>query len=166
MAGCASPTGRVPGPVTANRVTSAPLPAPAPAAATLASAPSDPPVTWKEPPAERSSRNLRNAGWASLAVGGTAAVLAIGSSIVMLSDAGVRSRDCNAQKVCSSPGLNANLELGSNAAPNAALWAVAISGVAVGAYFVLTNPPAKAGATAVGIAPNGSGPSLAVRGLF
>lgn len=84
----------------------------------------------------------------------------------MLNDESVRGGNCNAQNACSSPGLNANQELGSNAAPNVALWAVAISGVAVGAYFVLTNPAARAGTTAVGIAPNGAGPSFAVRGLF
>jgi hypothetical protein len=109
---------------------------------------------------------MRNAGWASLALGGTAALFAIGTSILMLNDERERSTDCNAQKVCSSEGLAANSSIGNNAASNFVLWAVAVSGLGVGTFLVLTNPPDRAGAMAVGIAPNGSGAGLTVRGLF
>jgi hypothetical protein len=109
---------------------------------------------------------MRTAALASFAIGATAGIFAVGSSIQMLADEKTRSADCNAQKVCSPAGLQANSELGINGATNVALWAVTMSGLGVGTFLILTNPANRASTTSVGIAPNASGANLMVRGLF
>ncbi|MGH7282109.1 MAG: hypothetical protein ACRELY_11335, partial [Polyangiaceae bacterium] len=96
-------------------------------------------------------QGLRAAGWVSLAIGASATVVAIATSGLMLHEQSVRSSDCNAQKVCSTDGINANNNLSANAPWNAGAWALAAVGTGVGVFLVLTNPPRSSpGQTTVG----------------
>jgi hypothetical protein len=108
--------------------------------------------------------DLRNAGWAGIAIGTTSAIIAIGSSIVMLQNEATRREDCNVQKVCTPAGTGANASIANNAVPNAVMWAGAIVGLGVGTFLVLTNPPDHS--LSVGVAPRGSGADLALEGTF
>ncbi len=95
---------------------------------------------------------------------------------MMLHENSVRSSDCNAQKICSSAGADANNKIDAMAPFNAGSWIVAAAGLGVGAYLVLTNPPkSDASSTApapspptasIGVGPNGSGMGLNFRSLF
>jgi hypothetical protein len=168
VVGCAAPSSQTR--LTSAAVTDEPANPAVPARGTVPEA-DERPRGDGEPPAKR-SRNLRNAGWASIAIGGSAAVFAIGSSIIMLHDASNRSAGCNAAKECTSAGLGANAAVGNNVVTNVALWTLAVTGLGIGTFFVLTNPKVrtetgeKTGNTGIGVAPNGSGASLVLRGSF
>jgi hypothetical protein len=134
-----------------------------------------------------SNKTTRYAGWIVFAVGAQSAILATATSLLMLHENSVRNEDCNAQKVCSSDGLQANGKLSEAGAFNAATWIVAAAGLGVGAYLVLTNPPTSDGSdkssstppksapptstttspsAAIGVGPNGSGMGFNFRSQF
>jgi len=128
-----------------------------------------------------SNKITRYAGWVVVAVGAQAAIFATATSILMLHENSVRNDDCNAQKVCSSDGLQANTKLGEAGGFNAATWIVAAAGLGVGAYLVLTSPPSADGpakssskpppsspppSAAIGVGPNGSGMGFNFRSQF
>ena len=116
---------------------------------------------------ERDARQERRMiGWISIGIGGGAALIALGTSIVMLNDKSARDNGCNADKVCSSSGLAANNELGQMSGWNIGAFAVAAVGLGVGAFLVLTNPSDKDIGTQVGIAPTGSGTGFVLRSTF
>jgi hypothetical protein len=162
-AGCAartaSPAQATPAPrlVLAQAVPAEPAAAPTPAA----------PPPSSEPPAERhSNRTLRSVGWISLAIGAGAAVVAVGTSLLILHEKGVRSDNCDANKVCVLDGSDANNSIGSNVGWNTASWIVAAVGVGAGAFLLLTNPKEPSRSAAVGVSPAGSGLGLSFRGAF
>lgn len=129
-------------------------------------APADPSYTPKHLPLASDASLPRAAGWVTLAIGAQAAVVAITTSFMMLYDNGVRSDECNAQKMCSSRGLDANGRLDALIPWNAGAWAVAVVGIGAGAYLILTNPPESQKTTAVGVGPDGSGMGLNLRSTF
>jgi len=108
----------------------------------------------------------RFVGWTSFVVGADATLLALVTSGMMLHEASVRSSDCDAQKVCSANGVAANVKLGDLAGWNAAAWGVAVVGVGVGAFLLITNPSDKALRAEVGVGPTGTGDGLLLRGAF
>ncbi|MGA2451084.1 MAG: hypothetical protein ABTD50_20685 [Polyangiaceae bacterium] len=118
------------------------------------------------PERERESRELgRTWGWVLAAgVGGVAGVFAVGTSVAMLLDKGIRDSDCNASKGCSPSGLDANTQIANLANWNTAAWILAVAGVGTGAYLLLTNPSAQG--TQVGLVPNGSGANVSLRTVF
>jgi hypothetical protein len=136
---------------------------PAPQHLEAAPAAGDPPSASGGPSSERP---FRTAGWVVLSIGAEATVLAVITSIMMLHDKSVRDDNCDANRLCSSAGLQANVDIGNLAWWNASAWAVAGVGLAVGAVLVATNPPASVQRTAVAIAPTGSGVGLSVRSSF
>ena len=99
-------------------------------------------------------------------VGGVAGVAAIGTSVLMLVDKGTRDRECNAAKVCSRAGLDANSQLADVAGLNAGSWVVAAVGSGIGAYLLFSNPTDRATGTQVGVVPNRAGASLSLRTPF
>jgi hypothetical protein len=121
-------------------------------------------------------RNARTWGYVSLALGATAGLVAIGTSVVMLEALGERNRDCNASKVCSSDGLSANTLLSKSEGWNTGSWIVTAVGLGVGAFLLITNPaeseatpsetPAAKPTAAIGVAPLGSGVGLSAVGSF
>lgn len=116
---------------------------------------------------ERDARQrARMDGWMLIGVGGAAGLIAIGTSIVMLHDASVRSDNCDASKVCNSAGLSANNEISQLSGWNIGAFAVAAVGLGVGAFLVLTHPSDKEMGTQVGIAPTGTGTGFVLRSTF
>jgi hypothetical protein len=85
----------------------------------------------------------RTFGWVSLAIGGESAVVAAVTSILMLEDKSTRDSGCNAQKVCSSDGFNANVQLSAAAGWNAGAFVLAAAGLGIGAYLILSHPVAE-----------------------
>jgi hypothetical protein len=82
----------------------------------------------------------RTIGWVSIAVGSEAAIVAGVTSGLMLNDKSTRDSNCNAQKVCSTIGFNANNQLGALAGWNAAAWVTAAAGLGLGTVLILTHP--------------------------
>ena len=140
------------------------------ATAATAAAPGAAPAASQAPQSEtidqRQSRHMaRNIGWISIGIGAASGVLALGTSYLMLQDKSTRDSDCSS-KVCSTQGLTANSQLSDLGPWNAATWIVAAAGLGVGTFLLLTNPSDSSQGTQVGVAPNGSGASLTMRGSF
>jgi hypothetical protein len=133
-----------------------------------------------DPPASESADSnklTRYTGWIVGAVGAQATIFAVATSFMMLHENSVRSSDCNAQKICTSDGVDANNKLGLMSAFNATSWVVAAAGLGVGAYLVLANPPRNDASTVtppqstspsaeIGVGPTGTGAGLNLRGAF
>lgn len=144
-------------------------PAPSTPAATSAAPSSTAPTpayAAPAPPPRHTSHTARDVGWISLGIGSAAAVAAIVTSIVALHDDSVRKSHCDAQHVCDAEGFNANSQLDSVLAFNAAAWAVAVVGIGVGLTLVLTHPADRSSETAIVVAPNGAGAGLSLRSTF
>jgi hypothetical protein len=104
-------------------------------------------------------------GWFSIAFGASAGLVALGTSIMMLHQADIRNRDCNAAKVCSADGVNANNQLDALAGWNVGSYIAAAAGLGIGTILVLTNPT-NGRKTAVEVSPNGAGAGLLLRSTF
>jgi hypothetical protein len=116
---------------------------------------------------ERDSRQgARMWGWTLIGLGGSAALIALGTSYWMLHDKSARDSNCDADKVCNPTGLSANNELGQMVGWNIGAWAIAAAGLGVGAFLVLSNPSDKEMGTQVGVAPTGSGTGMVLKGTF
>jgi hypothetical protein len=127
--------------------------------------PPPPPPKPSPPPAEhRGSQTARTIGWISLGIGAEASIVALATSVVILNDLSARSNGCNAEKVCTVGGFGANAQLGSLSGWNAGAWALAIAGVGVGTYLVLTNPPHRR--VQVGVGTTGTSVALSLQGSF
>jgi hypothetical protein len=125
-----------------------------------------------------SNKTVRYAGWIVVAVGAQAAIFAVATSFLMLHENSERSSDCNAQKICTADGIDANTKLGETSAFNAVSWVVAAAGIGVGTYLVLTNPPSADGSkpssasskpspsAAIGVGSTGAGMGLNFRSQF
>jgi hypothetical protein len=124
------------------------------------------PRTGETAASKDEGRSTRTLGFIILGVGASVTAVALGTSAIMLHENGVRSDGCNAQKVCSPAGLAANSKLDALGGWNAGLWAVGAAGLGIGAFLVVTHPAKNSGHTTVGVAPNGSGMDLALRGTF
>jgi hypothetical protein len=149
----------------------APNPAPSPDA-TPTTPPPPPPAD--APPASQSIPNdargsavmPRTIGWFSIGIGATAALVAIGTSIMMLNQLSIRNSDCNAQKLCSADGLTANSQLQGLGGWNTGAYVVAAVGLALGAYLVITNPAKSKDEMAIGVSPTNSGAAFSLRSTF
>ena len=138
-------------------------PAPTPTAERQADTP------WAAPsPSEtvRRSRTLRTVGWVSLALGAEAAVVASVTSFMLLHDKGVRDDECNAQKVCSPRGLDANSDIGLVAPWNTASWIVAGAGLGAGAVLLLMTRSDSGPRASVAVAPASAGLGVGLHGAF
>ena len=129
-------------------------------------APADASGTTRHLPLASDASLPRAFGWVSVAVGAQAAIIAITTSFIMIHENGSRSDQCDAQKICSASGIDANQKIDALAPLNAGAWALAVVGVGVGAYLILTNPPETHTTTAVGVGPDGSGMGLNLRSTF
>ncbi len=150
-------------PAAASAAPSTPAAPPPSAAPASASSSSDPPETTEE---RHARLDRRTWGWALGSVGAASAVIALGTSIVMLKDNGDRNANCNAAHVCNANGITANQAINDLGGWNLAAYIVAGVGLGAGAYLLLTNPADKRRTTEVGVAPNGSGGSLLLQGSF
>ncbi len=105
-----------------------------------------------------SSSGTRTAGWVLVAVGAHAAGVAAGTSAMMLHSSSVRDDECDASKVCSAEGLDANKRLDDLAPWNAGAWILAATALGAGVFLVLSSPRAR---TEVGVAAGPSGALVA-----
>jgi hypothetical protein len=166
-AGCAARSAppRDPTRLTSADVSTQPPPAPSPPPAGEL-APLEPEGGKSAPDDARASDAMPRAmGWVSLSFGVTAGIVALGTSIMMLHENNLRSADCNAAKVCSQDGLNANSQISALATWNAASYVAAGVGIGVGAILLLTSP-ASSNKTALEVTPVSSGGGLQLRGTF
>jgi hypothetical protein len=108
----------------------------------------------------------RTIGWFSIGIGASAALIAIGTSIMMLNQLSIRNSDCNAQKLCTADGLTANSQLQGLGGWNTGSYVVAAVGLALGAYLVITNPAKSKDETAIGVSPTNSGAAFSLRSTF
>jgi hypothetical protein len=79
----------------------------------------------------------------------------------MLHEKNVRDGHCDAQKVCSTDGANANASLSQLGWWNAAAWVVAAAGLGVGGYLLWSHPTeGRASTTGLAVGPVGTGMGL------
>jgi hypothetical protein len=129
---------------------------------------SDDPVA--PPPASRADRDHgssaypRAIGWYSIGIGAGAALIAVGTSIMMLHQADLRRNDCT-NNVCSADGITANNQISALSGWNVGSYIVAAAGLGIGTILVLTNPKNDQ-QTALAVSPNGSGAGLTLRSTF
>lgn len=124
------------------------------------------PTSTPPPSQPLSSHNQRTFGWVSVVVGAEAATIAVVTSGMMFHEKSVRDSNCDAQKVCSQVGFDANETLGSLGGWNAASWIVAAAGLGVGGFLLWTDPADGGQRTAITVAPTYSGVGLGVRSRF
>jgi hypothetical protein len=112
-----------------------------------------------------SGRAARVLGWVSLSLGAEAAIVAVTTSFLLLHEKNVRDAECDAQKICSQRGLDANSTIASLVPWNTASWIVAAAGIGGGAVLLLTHRP-DTRQTAMGVAPSAGGLDLKLWSTF
>jgi hypothetical protein len=85
---------------------------------------------------------------------------------MILDSKSTRDSHCNAQKVCSQDGLDANSSIQSLLGWNAAAWAVAVVGTGAGIILVATHPYEAKPVAALTLAPAAAGAALRLEGSF
>ena len=124
------------------------------------------PEARSAPKEEHASAAMPRAiGWYSIGFGASAAIVAVGTSFMMLHQESVRNDNCNAAKACNTDGINANGQLQALSWWNVASYIAAGVGLGVGTILVLTNPKGDR-QTALQVSPNGSGAGLTLRSTF
>jgi len=85
---------------------------------------------------------------------------------MILNSKSTRDSDCNAQKVCSQDGIDANSSIQSLLGWNAAAWAVAVVGTGAGIILVATHPYEAKSEAALTLGPAAAGAALRLEGSF
>jgi hypothetical protein len=119
-----------------------------------------------EPDPGSNPSQARTFGWFGIALGTEGAIAAAATSAAMLDFKSQRDSDCNARKVCSADGLNANNQIGALAGWNAGAWVLAGAGLGVGTFLLLTHPIDKDRKTSITLAPDGTTAGLGLSGTF
>lgn len=141
-------------------------PDPTPTAERQPDTPSAAPAAPAPSEKDRGSRTLRTVGWVSLALGVEAAVVASVTSFMLLHDKGVRDDECNAQKVCSQRGLDANGDIGLLTSWNTASWIFTGAGLGAGAILLLMTRSDSGPRANVAVAPASAGLGVGLHGAF
>jgi hypothetical protein len=113
-----------------------------------------------------SRRTRRTLGWIALAAGAEGAVVAGVTSFMLLHQKKVLDADCNAQKICSSDGMNAAGVINETVPWNTAAWIVAAVGLGGGTILLLTSRSDSGKTTAVTVSPAPAGASFGLRSDF
>lgn len=120
-----------------------------------------------EPPLPRApNRTIRTLGWIGISVGAEAAIVAIGTSGVLLHEKKVRADDCNAQRFCSSDGIDANSTIGTLVGWNAAAWVLTAVGFGAGGALLAIGSEDAKPTVAITAAPIASGIGVGMRSAF
>jgi len=90
----------------------------------------------------------------------------VATSVMMLHDKSARDSNCNAEKVCSPAGLDANQDIGLLSGWNAGAWVLAAAGLGIGGYLVWKDSDDGEQRAAITISPMGSGAGLGVGSSF
>jgi hypothetical protein len=140
------------------------LPAPR---ATTSTAPSSSPASSRARPAPAPEirRALRSLAWASFAFAGIGAVVAAGTSELILYQRGVRDGNCDAGKVCTVRGLGAVDTIQSVVPWNTGAWIVTATTLGAGVAFWLVSRD-DGSRTEVALSPTAGGVTVGVRGSF
>ena len=115
---------------------------------------------------EADPTGARGFGWLGSAVGAEAAVAATATWVAILDYKSTRDSGCNAQKLCSPNGLNANSQIGSLVGWNAGAWVLAAAGLGVGSYLILSHPLNKEHPLSITLSPSGTTAGLGLGGSF
>jgi|HubBroStandDraft_1064217.scaffolds.fasta_scaffold52659_2 hypothetical protein len=111
-------------------------------------------------------RVARIYGWVSVSVGAEAAVLTAITSVMMLHAQSVRDANCDAEKVCTLAGVNANSSLGQLGSWNAVSWIVTAAGLGAGGYLLWSHREDNGARVGVAVDPIGAGMGLGLRSTF
>jgi hypothetical protein len=108
---------------------------------------------------------MRSLAWVGFAFGGAAAVVAVGTSGMLLYQKGVRDDNCDAHRVCTPRGLAANDTAHSIIPWNTASWIVAVAGIGAGIslWFASRDDSRQ---TAIAVSPANAGLTIGVRSTF
>jgi predicted MFS family arabinose efflux permease len=112
------------------------------------------------------NRTARIYGWVSISVGAEAAVLTAITSVMMLRAQSVRDGNCDAGRMCTLVGVDANSSLGQLGGWNAAAWIVAAAGLGAGGYLLWSHPGDGGSRVGVAVDPVGTGMGLGLRSTF
>jgi hypothetical protein len=93
-------------------------------------------------------------GWITLSIGIEAGVVALATSAMLLYDKGVRSDNCDSNKVCTPTGSAANDRIGALTGWNVGAFALAAAGIVGGVLILNANPPDQP-RTTVSVSPAG-----------
>jgi hypothetical protein len=105
-------------------------------------------------------------GYAGIAIGGAAAVVAVVTSFMLLHQKSVLDDQCNAQKQCSTSGIGETGAIHNTIPVNTAAWIVAAVGLGAGTILLLTSQPESGKSTAVTVSPAPGGAALGLRSTF
>jgi hypothetical protein len=115
-------------------------------------------------------RTRRIWGYAGIAIGGAAAVLAGVTSFMLIHQKSVLDDNCNAQKLCNATGLAETGAVVQTVPINNVAWVVAAVGLIGGGIVLLTSQPESSKdsgkSTALTVAPNAGGASVGLRSTF
>jgi hypothetical protein len=123
-------------------------------------------VSTGAPPRHDGRATRRTLGWVTLAVGAEAAVAAIVTSGMLVHQKSVLDAQCNAQKQCSSAGVDAAGAISTLTPWNTGTWIMTAVGLGAGTALLLTSRPDAPASTAITLTPEGSGAGLGLRGRF
>jgi hypothetical protein len=147
-------------------------PAPATAQSAQASDPETPPPRGYAEAEQGSSapadphRTRRIYGYASVAIGGAAAVVAVVTSFMLLHQKSVLDEQCDAQKRCSSAGFGETGAIHQTVPLNTTAWIVAVVGLGAGTVLLVTSQPESGKSTAVTVSPTPGGAAFGLRSTF
>jgi hypothetical protein len=122
--------------------------------------------TTSAPPAHDGRATRRTLGWVSLAVGAEAAIAALVTSGMLVHEKSVLDAQCNAQKQCSSSGVDAAGAISTLTPWNTGTWIMTVAGLGAGTALLLTSHPDAPASTAITLTPEGSGAGLGLRSRF
>lgn len=118
------------------------------------------------PPRHDGRATRRTLGWVSLALGAEAAVAAIVTSGMLVHEKSVLDAQCDAQKQCSSAGVDAAGAISTLTPWNTGTWIMTAVGLGAGTALLLTSRPDAPAGTAITLSPEGSGAGLGLRSRF
>jgi len=118
------------------------------------------------PPRHDGRATRRTLGWVSLAVGAEAAIAALVTSGMLVHEKSVLDAQCNAQKQCSSSGVDAAGAISTLTPWNTGTWIMTVAGLGAGTALLLTSHPDAPASTAITLTPEGSGAGLGLRSRF
>jgi hypothetical protein len=113
-----------------------------------------------------SGRFRRTLGWIGFAVGIEGGAVAVTTSFMLLHEKSRLDDNCDAQKACSSAGVNAKSIIAETVPWNTTSWIVAAAGLGAGTILLLTSLSDSGRTTSVTVSPAPSGASFGLRSSF
>ncbi len=102
----------------------------------------------------------------SLSVGAEAAIVAVITSFMLLSEKGDRDANCNGAGICSATGYESNDTLKQILPWNTGAWIAGIAALGAGTTLLILDPADRRQTVAVGVWPTGGGAAAGLRTTF